>query len=941
MDNVFNLLNPKLREVISREGYVTPTPPQEKAIPLILRGDNVLLVAPTGWGKTEAVFFPLLHFIIEEKEKSGNETAGIRAIYITPLRALNRDLFRRMQSIAKSVGVRVAIRHGDTSGHERRKQLRTPPDILITCPETLQAILSAPKMRAHLKSVRYVVVDEIHELASSKRGTQLSLALERLVTLTGKDFQRIGLSATIGNPEMIAEFLGGVGRNVMVITFNTHKDMEISVKSISPSDEKSDEKRDFLNKVEKVVRLISNRKTLVFVNTREMAESLGLSIVLFDPEMRVRVHHGSLSKEVRESTEYELKSGKLSGVVSTSSLELGIDIGDIDLVLQYHSPRQVSRLVQRVGRSGHAFQGKSKGIILANGVDDLLESVVIARKAIVGELEPIIPYEQPYDVLAHQLAGFILDFGDTPLSRVLEVFKRAWPYRNLSLKVLEGVSAFLSELKIIKMDNGVARKTRLTRKYYYENLSTIPEVKSVPVYDIVSGKQIGSLDFSFIPKLETEGSFVMNGQPWKLVSIEDDRINVERLEDPIAHLPSWLGELIPVPFEVAQEVALLREKIAKWLSGKLVICPLDDYPMDEESKRILLEVISSHVKEEVLPSQNRILIEKIKGSLVIIHACFGSLVNETLGRVIATLLSSKMGISTSISVTPYHIILSSESSIDARDVKDVIENLRKEDVLPLALHSVKNSSLYLWHFLHVARRFGVLEKNADYTWAVLRKVSRLFEGTLLEEEVLREILKEKFDVQKTEQIISEICSGKISVHYTVRLFPSPLAADALKQISKELIQPGVPTAQIASMVKERLFKEQVKLLCMWPGCKGWEALRTVETLPERITCPNCGGSFIAVTHPSDKSGIGRAVRLKRQGLPLSDEEAKAFKKGLDAAKLVSSYGKRAVICMAARGIGPKVATRILSKPYRSEDDFWLSILEEEKKYIRTRKFWDN
>lgn len=942
MDNVFSLLNPKIREVISREGYVEPTPPQEKAIPLILRGDNVLLIAPTGWGKTEAVFFPLLHLILEEKEKSGTK-GGIRALYITPLRALNRDLFRRMQMIAKYLGVKVSIRHGDTSSHERRKQLAAPPDILITTPETLQAILPAPKMRTHLKSVRFVVVDEIHELVSSKRGVQLSLALERLAVLTGKEFQRIGLSATIGSPETVADFLGGVGRQVTLISLNAHKNMSIIVKLASThgDDEPESGIARLFKRVEQIAELISKHKaSLVFVNTREMAESLGLGMILFNPEMGVRVHHGSLSREVRETTEYEFKIGKLKGVISTSSLELGIDVGDVDLVVQYHSPRQVSRLVQRVGRSGHTLYRAAKGVILASGIDDLLESIVISEKAIRGELEPVVPYEQPYDVLAHQIVGFVLDLGGASLAGVLDVFRRAWPYRNLSLKTIESVSAFLSELNILKIKDGVLRKTRITRKYYYENLSTIPDVKSVPVYDIASGKQIGTLDSSFIPKLEVEEAFVMNGQPWKLVSIEEDRINVERLRDPTVHLPSWLGELIPVPFDVAQEVASLREKVAMWLSGELAACPLDNYLIDEESKRLVLEVISSHIKEEVLPSRNRILIEKIKTSLIVIHACFGNLVNEALGRLIATALSLRTGASTSISITPYHIILSSETSIDVKEVADILRTMKKEDLLPLLLFSIKNSSLYLWHFLHVARRFGVLEKKAEYKQGVLKKVSRLFEGSILEEEVIREILKEKIDVQRAEHVISEVSSGKISVHYTVRLHPSPLAEDALEQVSRDLVQPKTPTSQIAKMVKDRLLREQVKLVCMWPSCKGWESLRTIETLPEKITCPNCGSSFIAVTYPNDQMGLSKAVRLKKQGLSLSDEDNKVFRRGLEAAKIVSSYGKRAVICMAARGVGPKAAIRILNKPYRFEDEFWMAILEEERKYIKTRKFWD-
>ncbi len=315
------------------------------------------------------------------------------------------------------------------------------------------------------------------------------------------------------------------------------------------------------------------------------------------------------------------------------------------------------------------------------------------------------------------------------------------------------------------------------------------------------------------------------------------------------------------------------------------------------------------------------------------------MVNETLGRIIATLLSTKAGLSASLSITPYHIILSSEMDIDANELKEIITNLKEEDVLPLLLFSIKNSSLYLWHFLHVARRFGVLEKKVEYRRSILGKVAHLFEGSILEEEVIREILREKLDVEKTSQVISAIRSGKISVHQTVRLLPSPLARDALEHVSSELIQPKAPITQIVNMVKNRLLKERVKLICMWPSCTGWESIRIVETLPERITCPKCGGSFVAITYADDQSLLSKAVKLKRQNHPLSEKYSKAFNRGLETAKVVSAYGKKAVICMVAKGVGPKAALRILNKPYKSEADFWMAILEEERKYIQTRKFW--
>ncbi len=938
MKNAFSLLNPRIRELIRKEGYLHPTPPQEKAIPVILKGGNVLLIAPTGWGKTEAVFFPLFHLLLDDPRGE-----GIKAIYVTPLRALNRDLFRRMQSLASSLGIRMAMRHGDTSGYERRKQLLFPPDILITTPETLQAILPAPKMREHLRRVRFVVVDEIHEIASSKRGTQLSLALERLVNLTGREFQRVGLSATVGSHEVIANFLGGVGRNVTIISIEGYKNMSVNVKpaSFMQEDELEHGVERLISRVMQIANLIEGRKaTLVFVNTREMAESLGLGAVLYDPEMNVRVHHGSLSKDVRVETEHEFKVGKLKGVISTSSLELGIDVGAVDFVVQYHSPRQVVRLVQRVGRSGHSVDRNAEGVILACGVDDLCEAAVIARRAAKGELEPVTLYEDSYDVLAHQVAGLVLDLGKTRMPEVLEVFKRSWPYRNLTMSLLREVASFLSQLNIIRVKDDVLSKTRITRKYYYENLSTIPDVKSLPVYDVASRKQIGELDESFIPRLESEGAFVMNGRPWRVTSIEDDKINVETLRNTTAALPSWVGEMIPVPFEVAQEVGLLRSEVSKWLSGEASACPLDMYPLSDDAKRIVLSVIESHMKEEVVPTHEKILVEKVRDSLVVIHACFGSLVNETLGRLIATSLSLRKGVAVSVKSTPYHILLGSDASIDVKELVDFILDLKESDVHPLITYSIKNSSLYLWHLLQVARRLGVLERNADYRQSNLKRIARIFDGSILEREAVKEVLTEKLDLERTGYVISAIKAGKINIYCTTRITPSPLAKDALEHVSRDLIQPQTPAAAITEAVRNRLLKERVKLVCMWPGCPGWESVRTVETLPEVISCPKCNGRLVAVTYYSDGGSLSKALRLKKLGKKLSKDDKRIFKRGLESAKVVSAYGKRAVICMAARGVGPRAALRILNRTYKSEGAFYEAILEEEKKYMRTRKFWD-
>ncbi|WP_456473847.1 DEAD/DEAH box helicase, partial [Candidatus Pyrohabitans sp.] len=366
----FSLLSKPVRSTLSESGFKKPTPIQEAAIPVILSGKHVLLIAPTGIGKTEAAMLPLFSRL------SGEKGAGIALLYITPLRALNRDLLSRLEWWGKKLGINIAVRHGDTSQYQRRKQALAPPDMLITTPETLQAILPAPLMRKHLENVRFVVVDEVHELAESKRGAQLSVALERLREIAQRDFQRIGISATVGSPERVARFLC-THAPVEIVRVSTAKGMEISVEYPRPKREDREIAERLLTGIAAATRLRRMREliaqhshALIFVNTREMAEILASRFKIIGES--VGIHHSSLSQEVRITTEEEFKEGSLKALICTSSLELGIDIGSVDLVIQYKSPRQVSRIIQRVGRSGHRLGRVSRGVIITTDADDTL-----------------------------------------------------------------------------------------------------------------------------------------------------------------------------------------------------------------------------------------------------------------------------------------------------------------------------------------------------------------------------------------------------------------------------------------------------------------------------------------------------------------------------------------------------------------------------------------
>ncbi|MEM2989238.1 MAG: DEAD/DEAH box helicase [Candidatus Bathyarchaeia archaeon] len=443
----FSLLSEPLREAVRDFGFSSPTRAQEEAIPLIMRGENVLLISPTASGKTEASILPVLNGLINERPGP-----GIKVLYITPLRALNRDLLDRLEWWCNRLGLRVGVRHGDTEARERSSQARNPPDLLITTPETLQAMLTGRLMKRNLRALRCVIVDELHELAEDKRGSQLSLALERIRWLVGRDFQLIGLSATIGSPDIVGKFLVGVDRPVRVVKVPFER--RVKLKVLYPTPTASDEElaSKLYTRPEVAARLRVMRKlisahesTLLFTNTRSIAEVLASRFRIWDGEFPISIHHGSLAKPSRISAERGLKGGELKGLVCTSSLELGIDVGRIDFVIQYMSPRQVTRLIQRVGRSGHRIGHIAEGIIVAMDSDDTLEALAIARRALKEELEPVDIPPKPYDALAHQIAGLLLKNRRLEFDEILKIFRGAYPYEDLTIEDIEKILRYMHQ----------------------------------------------------------------------------------------------------------------------------------------------------------------------------------------------------------------------------------------------------------------------------------------------------------------------------------------------------------------------------------------------------------------------------------------------------------------------------------------------------------------
>ncbi len=939
---VIQLLPKPLRDAVL-EKFGVLTEPQIEAIPLILNGKNLLLMAPTGTGKTEAALIPSLAKVV-----SGEPVQGVRILYITPLRALNRDLLDRIEWWAGRLDLTVSVRHGDTVERERRIQTLSPPNILITTPETLQILLTARILRRHLKTVETIIVDEVHELASDKRGEQLSVGLERLEEITGRQFQRIGLSATVGSPDRVAAFLAGVGRSCEIVRVPVSRNLSISVEFPKPSG--SDyELADYLSvppevaaRMSLIRRLVEGHEsTLIFTNTRPLAEIITNRFRAWDETIPIGIHHGSLSKSTRVGAEQALKTGGLIGVVCTSSLEMGIDVGRVELCIQYNSPREVTRLVQRIGRSGHRIGGLAKGVIIVMDSDDALESIVIARRAHSDLIEDVEVPELSLDVLAHQIAGMLIERGEITPADALRVLRRSYCYRDLTRDILIRVAGHLAKLGIAHVtadDTKITRPESLTRlyDYYFANLSMIPEEKQYLVITENTGEPVGTLDEEFVAEHGSEGTrFILMGRAWEIIQAAGERIFVTPLESLEGAVPSWVGDEIPVPFEVAQEVGEIRRGAAKALADGFFEGWAENfkrtYRCDDQLLNNSLAEVYAHVRQGLpVPSDNLVVVENTP-EYVIVNICGGLKVNRTLSRTIGYILSKQTGYPVSLMQDAYRIVLRSPS-IDAGLVEKALRGLGSlEEFKEIVRSAVEVSSLFRRRLVHVARKMGVISREASILDISLEKLAESLKGTVVYEEAVNYTLKVDFSPEQSYEMLKAIAEGRLGL-VTIELDePSPLAKLTIgrHEYDIDVIATDRLHKLVVNAVRGRLNSEMVTLICS--SCFQWFSRVYVREVDNEPSCGNCSSRSLGVV-PEEPETLYSLI--SRKGRPANRKERAVRRQILWTARLVERYGKAAVFALASRYLDVKTVEEILSKESSLGVRLVELIVEEEKKSLQ-------
>lgn len=818
---IYKTLHPWVRKWFD-ETFDDFTPAQKKSLIDISKNNNILVSSPTGSGKTLTAFLSVISYLTDLAEKNQLEDK-VYCIYISPLKALDNDIeknleapLRGIEKIAKrDLGIRKAVRTGDTTQYQRQKMLKKPPHILITTPETLAILLVAPKFREKLSSVKYVIVDEIHSLAENKRGAHLSLSLERLQHLIGT-YTRIGLSATVSPLEEMAKFLVGyeygVGRDCKIVDVNYLKEMDMEV--ICPvSDiviaDSEDTRLAMYDMLDDLIQ--ANKTTLIFTNTRSGTERHVHNLKKMFPthynDENIMAHHSSLSKEVRLETEEKLKKGKLKCVICSTSLELGIDIGYIDMVILINSPKSVARALQRIGRSGHKLHEKSKGKIIVTDRDDLVECCVLLKDAKEGKIDKIKIPTNCLDVLAQHIYGMSIE-SKWDIDYAFDIIRKSYCYKDLTRDDYEDVLSYLAgeyveleeryvyaKIWIDYKENLFGKRGKLARVLYSTNIGTIPDSSGVAVK--CGDEVIGTVEEDFMEKLKKGDTFTLGGKVYRFNYGKGMTINVTPSTGPPT-IPSWFSQQLPLSFDLAIDIQRFRDLMNSKFMYKRSKAEIMDFIheylyVDDFAANSIYEYFLEQYTYAEIPTNRKLVIEYYTGfggkKFVVFHSLFGRKVNDALSRATAYLVAKRYNANVTISVSDNGFYLSSDGKIGGLES---FKELTPENFRNILTQSLNKTETLARRFRHCAgrslmtlRNYKGEKKSAGRQQVrgkiLLKHVQEMDNDFPILNEARREALEDYMDVENAVKVITWINNGEMDIKIINTTIPSPFAFNLVSQ----------------------------------------------------------------------------------------------------------------------------------------------------------------
>ena len=982
-----DFLHPKVRDLIDSRNW-TLSSIQRLSMKDLVSGHDRVLVSPTGSGKTEAAILPLASRFMNEG------WGGLSILYITPLRALNRDIDRRLGEMLEPLGISVGLRHGDTSQKERTKQSKNPPNLLITTPETAQIMLLGSRLRRHLSGLNAVILDEVHDLASSERGAQLLVGLERIAEYCPDSFQRIGLSATVGNPNETAKWLS---KDAIPIIGPSPRSTQVVVHREAPTPSDEAESVVWASSPHSVAAhrrlaksLSEEYPALVFVNSRNAAESVSQRLRSLNENILLGVHHGSLAAETRKKMEDGLRNGELNAIVCTSSLELGIDIGSIKRVHQIQSPRAVDRLLQRMGRAEHVIGGTGRGELLAWETDEVAEGAVIARRAMAGELEGVEWRNNPGIVAANQFLQMSIERGVVPVDLATKIVGRCSIFKDWDRENSVSLLRVLSDRWMLNfVDNPLdSDVTSWPRKLWFElsertdgdapserpsweiehsdidkirwrnqlikglpdilkngwfspsgrlgrnrvdHISMIPDELSYRVRDAVGRGVLGSVDEAFVLSLGGEED---GGKRKSRTFVMAGRTWQIVDADPDQE------EILVIPIKDSGEVPV-------W-SGELPPVPMEVAKEVGVLRRSIAVAIGA-MEDDVRDLEDYPLSDDARNHLIstvtehydssgVIPDDRTVTVSESDGAVIVNTCRGSR-----VNETLGHFLQAmgslkdgkmGRSTIDPYRVSLQVPSLNPSDVVKLLLETPPSSvPSIMWMTIPNGRaiRWRVVQ--------VARKMGILEKGTDPRKVNLEGLMQRYRGTPVIEESLEKLFHERMDIEGTqdllreisngdVRVFHTPPGRlGRSPRAEMDLLLPAWSDIEIRERLETRLLNERAVLICL--NCHG-KKRRRVERIVVVEPCSTCGGTMLACAQERmEKSLMDR----------IESTDQKISGKVQRNAELVRTHGHDAILCLMGRGIGEETATRILRGPEGDRIRLLRAIHNAELQYARTRPFW--